>query len=190
MRIEPKDRGEGYEWESEVVGGRIPREFIPAVGKGVKEAMENGVVAGYPLVDMKAVVYDGSYHDVDSSEIAFKIAGSMALQSAVKQADPVLLEPIMKLEVSTPDEFMGEIIGDLSSKRAQVQGTTQRGKVTIITALAPLAELTNYVTNLRSMTKGRASYYMEPSHYDEVPANITEGIISSKNPTSNKTEEN
>ena len=190
LRIEPKDRGEGYEWESEVVGGRIPREFIPAVGKGVKEAMENGVVAGYPLVDMKAVVYDGSYHDVDSSEIAFKIAGSMALQSAVKQADPVLLEPIMKLEVSTPDEFMGEIIGDLSSKRAQVQGTTQRGKVTIITALAPLAELTNYVTNLRSMTKGRASYYMEPSHYDEVPANITEGIISSKNPTSNKTEEN
>ena len=188
LRVEPKSRGEGYEWESEVVGGRIPREFIPAVAKGVKEAMENGVIAGYPLVDMKAVVFDGSYHDVDSSEIAFKIAGSMALQSAVKQADPILLEPIMKLEVSTPDEFMGEIIGDLSSKRAQVQGTTQRGKVTIITALAPLAELTNYVTTLRSMTKGRASYYMEPSHYDEVPGNITETIISNKKPTSGKTE--
>ncbi len=189
LRIEPKSRGEGYEWESEVVGGRIPREFIPAVQKGVKEAMENGVIAGFPLVDMKVVVYDGSYHDVDSSEIAFKIAGSMALQSAVKQADPILLEPIMKLEVSTPDEYMGEIIGDLSSKRAQVQGTTQRGKVTIITALSPLAELTNYVTNLRSMTKGRASYYMEPSHYDEVPANITETIINKAKPDSSKTEE-
>ena len=188
LRIEPKDRGEGYEWESEVVGGRIPREFIPAVGKGVKEAMENGVIAGYPLVDMKAVVYDGSYHDVDSSEIAFKIAGSMALQSAVKQADPILLEPIMKLEVSTPDDFMGEIIGDLSSKRAQVQGTTQRGKQTIITAIAPLAELTNYVTALRSMTKGRASYYMEPSHYDEVPSNITDEIIKKQKPTSEQSE--
>jgi len=188
LRIEPKDRGEGYQWESEVVGGRIPREFIPAVQKGVKEAMENGVIAGFPLVDMKAVVYDGSFHDVDSSEIAFKIAGSMALQSAVKQADPILLEPIMKLEVSTPDEYMGEIIGDLSSKRAQVQGTTQRGKVTIITALAPLAELTNYVTILRSMTKGRASYYMEPSHYDEVPSNIAENIIKKSKPGSDESE--
>ncbi len=187
LRIEPKNRGEGYDWASEVVGGRIPREFIPAVAKGVKEAMENGVIAGYPLVDMKAVVYDGSFHDVDSSEIAFKIAGSMALKSAVKLADPVLLEPVMKLEVSTPDEFMGEIIGDLSSKRAQVQGTTQRGKVTIITALAPLAELTNYVTILRSMTQGRASYYMEPSHYDEVPSNITEQIISKNKPELNQT---
>ena len=188
LRIEPKDRGEGYEWDTEVVGGRIPREFIPAVAKGVKEAMENGVIAGFPLVDMKAVVYDGSYHDVDSSEIAFKIAGSMALQSAVKKADPIILEPVMKLEVSTPDEYMGEIIGDLSSKRAQVQGTTQRGKQTIITAIAPLAELTNYVTALRSMTKGRASYYMEPSHYDEVPANITENIINKSKPNSTESE--
>jgi len=189
LRLEPRNRGEGYEWASEVVGGRIPREFIPAIAKGVVEAMENGVIAGYPLVDIKAVVYDGSYHDVDSSEIAFKIAGSMALKSAVKLADPVLLEPIMKLEVSTPDEFMGEIIGDLSSKRAQVQGTTQRGKVTIITALVPLAELTNYVTILRSMTQGRASYYMEPSRYDEVPNSITQQIINKNKPSSEKEEE-
>jgi len=189
LRLEPRNRGEGYEWASEVVGGRIPREFIPAIAKGVVEAMENGVIAGYPLVDIKAVVYDGSYNDVDSSEIAFKIAGSMALKSAVKLADPVLLEPIMKLEVSTPDEFMGEIIGDLSSKRAQVQGTTQRGKVTIITALVPLAELTNYVTILRSMTQGRASYYMEPSRYDEVPNSITQQIINKNKPSSEKEEE-
>ena len=186
LRIEPRDSGEGFEFVSEVVGGRIPKEFIPAVGKGVKEALENGCIAGYPMVDVKAIVYDGSYHDVDSSEIAFKIAGSMALQTAVKKADPILLEPIMKVEVSTPEEFMGEIIGDLSAKRAQVQGTTSRGKVTIITALVPLAELTQYVTILRSMTQGRASFYMEPSHYEEVPQNITETIIKKQNPSTSE----
>jgi len=184
LRIEPKDQGKGFEFKSEVVGGRIPREFIPAIEKGVKEAMENGVIAGFPLVDMKVIVYDGSFHDVDSSEIAFKIAGSMALQSATKLADPILLEPIMKVEVSTPDDFMGEIIGDLSSKRAQVQGTNKRGQITIITALVPLAELTQYVTILRSMTQGRASFYMEPSHYQEVPQNITENIINKQKPSS------
>ncbi|MEK7513730.1 MAG: elongation factor G [Patescibacteria group bacterium] len=183
LRIEPRARGEGYEFASEVTGGRIPREFISPIEKGAREAMENGVVAGFPLVDMKVIVTDGSYHDVDSSEIAFKIAGSMALQSAVKQADPVLLEPIMKAEVSTPDEFMGEVIGDLSSKRAQILGTSKRGKMTIITALVPLAELTQYVTILRSMTQGRASFYMEPSHYQEVPANITAQIIAKTKPT-------
>jgi elongation factor G len=183
LRLEPKDKGQGYEFISEVVGGRIPREFIPAIQKGVKEAMENGVIAGYPLVDMKVVVYDGSYHDVDSSEIAFKIAGSMALQSAVKLADPVILEPIMKIEVSSPEDFMGEIIGDLSSKRAKVQGTTNRGKVIIITAEVPLAEMTQYVTILRSMTQGRASFYMEPSHYEEVPANIADKIIAKSKPS-------
>ena len=151
--------------------------------------MENGVIAGFPLVDMKVVVYDGSFHDVDSSEIAFKIAGSMALQSAVKLANPILLEPIMKVEVSSPEEFMGEIIGDLSSKRAQVQGTANRGKIIIITALVPLAELTQYVTVLRSMTKGRASFYMEPSHYEEVPANIADKIITKSNKSSVETED-
>ena len=189
LRLDPKDRGQGYEFASDVVGGRIPREFIPAVQKGVKEAMENGVIAGYPLVDMKVVVYDGSYHDVDSSEIAFKIAGSMALQSAVKLANPILLEPIMKIEVSTPEDFMGEIIGDLSSKRAKVQGTTNRGKVTIITAEVPLAEMTQYVTILRSMTQGRASFYMEPSHYEEVPANIADKIIAKSKPSAKPAED-
>ena len=184
LRIEPKDRGTGFEFVSEIVGGSIPREFIPAIEKGVKEAVENGVIAGYPLVDLQVAVYDGSFHEVDSSEIAFKIAGSMALQSGVKQADPVLLEPIMKVEVSTPEEFMGEIIGDLSSKRAQIQGTNKRGKIVIVTAIVPLAELTQYVTRLRSMTQGRASFYMEPSHYEEVPSNITAAIIAKSKPIS------
>ena len=178
LRVEPKARGEGYEFVNAIKGGAIPREFIPAVEKGVKEAMENGVLAGYPLVDMKVSVYDGTFHDVDSSEMAFKIAGSMALQAAVKLARLALLEPIMKVEVTTPEEFMGDVIGDLSSKRAQILGTDQRGKVRIITALVPLAELSNYATILRSMTKGRAAYYMEPSHYQEVPANIAEPIVT------------
>lgn len=188
LRIEPKDRGEGYEFKNDVTGGAIPREFIPAVEKGVIEAMDNGVVAGFPLVDMHVSVYDGTYHDVDSSEIAFKIAGSMALQSAVKQASPVLLEPIMKVEITTPEEFMGDIIGDLSSKRSQILGTTNRAKARIISSLVPLAELTRYATILRSMTQGRASYYMEPSHYEIVPNNIAEEIIN-KNKPQGKTED-
>lgn len=178
IRIKPLDRGEGYKFVNSIVGGTIPREFIKPVEKGVQEAMENGVIAGYPLVDMEVELYDGSFHDVDSSEIAFKIAGSMALQSGVKQANPALLEPIMKLEITTPDEFMGDVIGDISSKRGQVQGTTQRGNVRIINALVPLAELSRYATILRSMTQGRASFYMETSHYDTVPGNITENIIN------------
>src|SRR3989344_2703378 len=178
LRVEPKNRGEGFEFKNEVVGGSIPREFVPAVEKGVKEAMENGVIAGYPLVDMTVAVFDGTYHEVDSSEIAFKIAGSMALQAAVKLADPVLLEPIMKVEVTTPEEFMGEVIGDLSSKRAQILGTVQRAKVRIITALVPLAELSRYATILRSKTQGRAIPYIEPSHYEEVPAGIALTVIS------------
>lgn len=177
LRVEPKNRGEGFVFENKITGGAIPREFIPAVEKGVIEAMENGVVAGYPLVDMNVQLYDGSFHEVDSSEIAFKIAGSMALQAAVKQGTPILLEPVMKVEVTTPEDFMGDVIGDLSSKRAQIQGTSNRGNARIITSLVPLAELTRYATILRSMTQGRASYYMEPSHYEEVPSNIAQGII-------------
>ena len=186
LRVEPKERGTGYEFKNEVVRGAIPREFIPAISKGVKEAMENGVIAGYPLVDMDVAVYDGSFHDVDSSEIAFKIAGSMALKTAVKQARPILLEPIMKLEVSTPEKFMGEIIGDLSSKRAQIQGSQNRGRVTLITALIPLAEMSRYATVLRSMTQGRANFYMEPTYYQEVPQNITDKIINKNKPPDNK----
>jgi elongation factor G len=178
LRIEPKGRGEGFEFKSEIKGGAIPQEFIPAIEKGVKEKMENGILAGYPIVDMKVVVYDGSFHDVDSSEMAFKIAGSLALEEATKHAELSLLEPIMKLEVSTPDEFMGDVIGDLSSKRAQIQGTEKRGMMTVILAQAPLAELSGYATKLRSISQGRASYYMEPSHYDEVPKNITEGVVA------------
>jgi len=178
LRVEPKQRGEGFEFVNEIRGTTIPSEFIPPIGKGVKEAMENGVVAGYPLVDIKVAVYDGSYHEVDSSDIAFKIAGSAALQEAVKQAGPVLLEPIMKLEVTCPEEFMGTVIGDLSSRRGQILGTEARGQIRIIKGLVPLAEIAGYATLLRSLTQGRASYYMEPSHYEEVPKNIAENIIN------------
>ena len=177
IRVAPKGRGEGYEWINEIKGGAIPKEFIAPIEKGIKEAMENGVIAGYPLVDMAVTLYDGTYHDVDSSEVAFKIAGSMALQNAVKQAAAVLLEPVMKVEVTTPDEFMGDVIGDLGAKRSQILGTTKRGFVTVILAMVPLAELSGYATTLRSMSKGRATYYMEPSHYEEVPRNIQEKII-------------
>lgn len=177
IRIAPKARGEGYEWINDIKGGAIPKEFISPIEKGIKEAMENGVIAGYPLVDMSVTLYDGTYHEVDSSEVAFKIAGSLALQNAVKQAQPTILEPIMKVEVTTPDEFMGDIIGDLGAKRSQILGTTKRGHVTVILAMVPLAELSGYATQLRSMSKGRATYYMEPSHYEEVPRNIQEKII-------------
>jgi len=177
IRIAPKGRGEGYEWINDIRGGAIPKEFIAPIEKGIKEAMENGVVAGYPLVDMSVTLYDGTYHDVDSSEVAFKIAGSMALQNAVKQAQATLLEPIMKVEVTTPDEFIGDVIGDLGAKRSQILGTTKRGHVTVILSMVPLAELSGYATTLRSMSKGRATYYMEPSHYEEVPRNIQEKII-------------
>ncbi len=182
LRVEPKNRGEGFEWVNEIKGGSIPREFISPIEKGVKEALENGVVAGFPLVDVKVAVTDGSYHEVDSSEMSFKIAGSMALQAAVKQADPIILEPIMQVEVTTPSEFMGDVIGDLSSKRAQIQGTDQRGTAVIIRALVPLAEMQGYVTILRSMTQGRASSVMIPSHYEEVPQSIAAAIIEKNKP--------
>jgi elongation factor G len=178
IKIEPLARGTGYEWVNAIKGGAIPGEFIPAIEKGIKEAMENGQMAGFPMVDMKVTLYDGTYHDVDSSEMAFKIAGSMALQASTKQADMTLLEPIMKVEVSTPDDYMGEVIGDLSSKRAQILGTDKRGNLTIVNAYVPLAELSGYATKLRSLTQGRASYYMEPSHYDEVPKNIAETVVA------------
>lgn len=180
LRVDPLNRGEGFKFNDEIRGTAIPSEFIPAIEKGVKEAMEKGVLAGYPLTDIAVAVYDGSYHEVDSSEIAFKIAGSTALQNAVKQAKLVLLEPIMKIEVTTPEEFMGDVIGDLSSKRAQILGSDSRGDRRVITALVPLAEVSGYATTLRSLTQGRASFYMEPSHYEEVPANITQKIIEAK----------
>ncbi len=178
IRISPKGRGEGYEFVNDIKGGAIPKEFISPIEKGIREAMENGVIAGYPLVDMSVSLYDGSFHEVDSNEMAFKIAGSMALQNAVKQAQATILEPIMKVEVTTPDEFMGDIIGDLGAKRSQILGTQKRGHVTVIVATIPLAELSGYATQLRSMSKGRATFYMEPSHYEEVPRNVQEKIIA------------
>ncbi|MBI2195649.1 MAG: elongation factor G [Candidatus Levybacteria bacterium] len=177
LRVTPKPRGEGYEFVDAIKGGAIPQEFVKAVEKGIVEAMENGILLGYPMVDMTVTCYDGSYHDVDSSEIAFKIAASQALQSASKKADLKLLEPIMKVEVTTPSEFLGDIIGDLSSKRGQILGTEERAKATIVLAMVPLAELSGYATTLRSMSQGRASYYMEPSHYEEVPKNIVEQML-------------
>jgi len=178
VRIEPRGRGEGFEFESAIKGGAIPQEYIAPIEKGIVEKMEKGILVGFPMVDVKATVYDGSYHDVDSSEIAFKIAGSMAFEDACRSADMVLLEPIVKVEVSTPGEFMGDIIGNLSSKRAQISGTEEKGSMTIISAMAPLAELSGYATSLRSISQGRASAYVEPSHYEEVPRNITEQLIA------------
>lgn len=176
IRIEPKERGAGYEFINEITGGAIPREFINPVDKGIQESMERGFLAKYPLVDFAVTLYDGSFHEVDSSEIAFKMAGSLALRDALGKASVVLLEPIMKVEVTCPEEFMGDVIGDLSGRRGQIQGTTHRGKMTIITGLVPLAEMQGYVTILRSMTQGRATSVLLPSHYAEVPANITQEI--------------
>lgn len=178
LRVEPKPRGEGFEFVDAVKGGAIPLEFVKAVEKGIREMLDNGVMLGYPLVDIKVTCYDGSYHDVDSSENAFKIAASQAMQAAARKAKMSLLEPIMKVEVTTPSDFMGDIIGDLSAKRAQILGTEERGLATIILSMVPLAELSGYATQLRSMSQGRASYYMEPSHYEEVPQNIVAQMLA------------
>lgn len=177
MRVEPLERGQGVEWKSEVFGGAIPREYIPAIEKGVREALEGGVLAGYPLVDIRVVVTDGSYHEVDSNEQAFKIAGSMGVKNTVQNADMCLLEPIMKVEVTCPEDFMGDVIGDLSSKRAQILGTEKRANAVIIEALVPLSEMFGYTTQLRSMTQGRATSVMLPSHYEEMPKGLAEAII-------------
>ena len=177
LKIEPLPRGSGREFESAVVGGAIPREFIGPIEKGVVEKEDTGILAGYPVTDIKVTVYDGSFHDVDSSEMAFKIAGSLGLSDAAKKADMILLEPIMKVEVTTPEEFLGEIIGDLSSKRAQIESSESRGNARVILALVPLAEMHGYATAIRSMSQGRATYYMEADHYEPVPNNITAKII-------------
>lgn len=176
ITMEPLPLGSGVEFENDVVGGSIPREFIPAVEKGIREASETGVVAGYPVVDIKVSLTDGSFHEVDSSENAFKIAASMAFKDAERKAKPFLLEPIMNVEVVTPEDFMGDVIGNLSSKRGKIEGTKQRGNAVVVSAKVPLAEMFGYATDLRGMTQGRASFNMEPSHYEEVPANIAEEV--------------
>ncbi|MDP3771324.1 MAG: elongation factor G, partial [bacterium] len=180
LRVEPlpaDSESKNFEFVDEVKGGRIPREFIPAIEKGVREAIGKGVLAGYPVVNVRASVYDGSYHDVDSSEIAFKIAGSLAFQEAMKRANPIFLEPIMKIEVVTPEQFMGEVIGDLNARRAQIQELRDRGSAKVIDAIVPLGEMFGYVTQLRSMTQGRATSTMEFGHYAEVVANVAQQII-------------
>ena len=180
LRVKPKERGEGFEFFNEIKGGIIPQEFIPAVKKGVKEAMDKGVIAGYPLVDMSVTLYDGSYHEVDSSEIAFKIAGSQALQSASKRAEAILLEPIMKLEVVVPTDFLGVTIGDLSARRGKVEETKDRVNMKVIDAKVPLAAMFGYATSLRSLTEGRGTFTMEFDKYEEVPQNIAQEIIEGK----------
>jgi len=169
-----------FEFVNEIKGGVVPQEYIPAVEKGLKEAMSKGVIAGYPVVDVKVTLYDGSYHEVDSSEAAFKIAASKGLQDGVRQAKPVLLEPIMSVEVVTPEEFMGDVMGDLSSKRGQIEETTDRGKAKVIKSKVPLGSMFGYATQLRSMTQGRAAYSMEFLEYAQVPRNIAEEIIEGK----------
>ncbi|KIL34497.1 elongation factor G [Cohnella kolymensis] len=178
VEFEPQEPGTGYVFESKVVGGAIPREFIAPIGAGIEESMKNGVIAGFPLVDVKATVVDGSYHDVDSSEMAFKIAGSMALKAAKDKCNPVLLEPIMKVEVTVPEEYFGDVMGMLSSRRGRIEGTDSRFGAQIIRAKVPLAEMFGYSTTLRSGTQGRGVFSMEISHYEEVPKSISEEIIS------------
>ena len=181
IRVEPQEKGVGFEFVSEIKGGVIPQEFIPAVGKGVKDAMDSGVLAGYPLVDVKAILYDGTFHEVDSSEASFRIAGSMAVKEAIRRANPVILEPIMKINVITPENFMGDVVGDLNSKRGIIREMNDRGegtaRVKVIDAEAPLASMFGYATQLRSMTQGRANYAMEFGHYAEVPKSVAEEII-------------
>ena len=177
LRVEPQPQGAGFEFVDEVKGGVIPREYIPAIGKGVKEAMDRGIVAGYPMVDIKVAVYDGSYHEVDSSEAAFKMAGIFAFREACQKAKAVLLEPIMKVEVVTPEDYMGNIVGDLNSKRGQIDQLSDRGNAKVILAKVPLSEMFGYATSLRSMSQGRASYTMEFLHYAEVPRNVAEAIM-------------
>jgi elongation factor G len=177
LHVEPRQPGEGFEFVDAIKGGAIPKEFIPAVGKGIAESLDSGVMAGFPVVDVRATLIDGSYHDVDSNEMAFKIAGSMAFKEGCRKGDPYLLEPVMSVEATTPEDYMGDVIGYLNSKRGRVEGMSKRGNAQIIKAMVPLAEMFGYATALRSMTQGRATYSMTFSHYEEVPKNVSEEII-------------
>ena len=180
IKLEPNESGKGYEFVNAVVGGAIPKEYIPAVDAGIQGAMMSGVVAGYPVVDCKVTLYDGSYHEVDSSEMAFKIAGSMAFKEAMRKADPCILEPIMKVCVTVPEDYMGDVMGDLNSRRGQIQGMEAKFGAQQIDAFVPLSEMFGYATDLRSKSQGRGQYTMEPSHYIEVPKSIAENIISAR----------
>jgi elongation factor G len=179
INVEPNP-GEGFEFSSKIKGASVPTEFIPSVEKGIIEALESGIKAGYPMVDVKVELIDGSSHDVDSSEMAFKIAGSMAIQDGARKASPVLLEPVMEVEVVTPEDFLGEVIGDLSRRRGKVEGQDRRGNALAVNAIVPLSEMFGYVGDLRSSTQGRASYTMQFARYEQVPAGIAEEIVESK----------
>jgi len=179
INLEPAP-GEGFDFVNKVKGGSVPSEFIPAVEKGIEEALESGVKAGFPMVDVRATLTDGKYHDTDSSEIAFKIAGSLALKEAAKRAKPVLLEPVMAVEVVTPDDFLGTVIGDLSSRRGRVEDQERRGNAIAVQASVPLSSMFGYATDLRSNTQGRANYTMQFDRYEEVPSNIAEEITQSR----------
>jgi elongation factor G len=178
IKLEPTEKGAGYEFVDKIVGGTIPREYIKSVDAGIREALQTGIYAGYPMVDVRATLHDGSYHEVDSSEMAFKIAGSMAVKAAVAKADPAVLEPMMRVEVTMPGEFVGDVIGDLNSRRGHVEGMDERGSTQVVRAFVPLAEMFGYATDLRSMTQGRASYSMELSHYAEVPGNLAQELVA------------
>lgn len=178
INVEPQAPGDGFVFENKIVGGSVPREYIPAVEKGIREALDSGVLAGYPVVDVKVTLFDGSYHDVDSSEMAFKIAGSMAFKDGARRANPVLLEPIMFLEVTVPEEYMGDVIGDINSRRGRIQGVRPRSAAQIITAEAPLSEMFGYATDLRSLTQGRATFTLQFARYEEAPRNVSEQIVA------------
>jgi elongation factor G len=178
LELEPLERGAGYKFENKVVGGAVPREYIPAVDAGIQEALNNGIVAGYPMIDVKATIVDGSYHDVDSSEMAFKIAGSMALKSGAQKANPVLLEPIMNVEVTVPEEYMGDIMGDINSRRGRIEGMESRAGAQVIRGYVPLSEMFGYATSLRSRTQGRGQYAMEFANFEETPKSITAEIVA------------
>ena len=180
IKIEPNEAGKGYEFVNAIVGGAIPKEYIPAIDNGIQGAMKSGVLAGYPVVDVKVTLYDGSYHEVDSSEMAFSIAGSMAFKDAMRKADPIITEPIMKVAVIVPDEYLGDVIGDLNSRRGQIQGMEAMAGTQRVNAFVPLAQMFGYATDLRSKTQGRGQYVMEPSHYEPVPKNIADQIIAGR----------
>lgn len=180
IEIEPLEQGSGFEFVNKIVGGVIPREYIAPIGQGIEEAMQNGIQAGYPVMDIRATVYDGSYHDVDSSEMAFKIAGSMAFKAGAAKADPAIIEPVMKVEVTVPEEYMGEVIGDMNSRRGRIEGMEATGTAQIVRGFVPLSEMFGYATDLRSKTQGRGVYVMMFDHYEEVPKNIAEGIVAKR----------
>ena len=181
VRFEPNEPGKGYEFFDEIKGGVVPQEYRPAVQKGIKETLDGGVIAGYPVVDVKATLYDGSYHDVDSSELAFNLAAHLAAREGIKKANPVLLEPVMKVEVTTPEEFMGDIIGDLNSRRGRIEAMEDlMGGAKLVKAIVPLANMFGYTSDIRSMSQGRAASTMELAHYEEVPPNVAQEIIEKR----------